>query len=320
MRRTVLFLGLCLLCLPLLCACTATGNPLLRSEATPVPGVPLTLHAATAADGNASQYQATLYFRFMDTAYLAAEARVLTVQKEESNEMAVLRALLEGPSAEKTELRRLLRDDITIESISDSSGMISIAFNNAFLQNGDASQDDAETALSRQLTVQSIVNTITENFAYASVQILISEPKAARADTRLDRSYFGSGQTGPCDPFKRDESVLLTSYNTASLLLKAWQERDYATLYQFTASYTDGGTRPVYSDFLAQIDASHALTDYSLSAGSVAEDGQHATHAVSLSTLWEGREESIPSYPLRLCRENGIWKITYSSLLRMMLP
>lgn len=320
-RRNVSLSLLLILCLMLLCSCTSSSNPLIQAEATAVPGNPLELHTTSA--NTSSEFTATLYYRFLDSDMLAGESRALTVQRDMSNELAVLQALLEGPSADNPELRRLFEDNVTVEDTTSSGDTLFVTLNEKVLDDGipsDWQLNEAwvtEAPLRRMLSMQSIANTITENFDYSHVQIMISRENAS--DSRLDRSFFLTGQTGPSDSFTRDESCLLTAYRTASVILQAWQERDYETLYAFTASYADFEVKPIYESFLEALNGSPALSSFSLSPGNVSEDGQQAVMSLSIDLNRAGQSESITAYPLRLVRENGIWKITWYYLRRLML-
>ncbi|MDD3335652.1 MAG: GerMN domain-containing protein [Eubacteriales bacterium] len=320
MKKKLLLLCFCLLALVFLNACEQ--NPLTQAEATAVPDVPIALHSASAT--TTTEIEAVLYFRYLDTEMLAGEKRTLVVPKDESNEMAVLRALLDGPSAERIELRKLLQENVKIVDVTVSEQMLTITLNAAFLEDGIPqdwkTQTDwvTEAPLRRRLTVQSLVNTVTDNFSYEKVQLMIQRSDTATENLRLNRSYFLNDQTGPTDPQYRDETVLLTPYHTAFLVLKAWKEKDYQTLYNFTASYADYETKPIYESFCKTVDDAPSLTKFSVSPGTVLEDGAHAILSLDLDVLSGGSNLQITAYPIRLVRENGIWKINYSTLQKLL--
>lgn len=310
----------------LLCGCSAAGNPLVKAEATPVPGLSMALHAAAASGSNADELCATLYFRYMDQPMLAGESRALTVPRDESAELALINALLEGPSAGHLELTRLFPETVRVESVAARDGLLFVTFNQALLTDDGVPanwrQDAAwaaEAPRLRLLTIQSLVASITESFPYTGVQIMISGQEDGQAGQRLDNSYFLSGQGGLSDPQLRNEALLLTPQNTVQCLLRAWQQRDYDTLYAYTAaSGANGEPRPLYEGFALALDACPTLTAYSVSAGSVSHDGASAVLTVSLSLSKEGAPVEIPAYPLRLDRENGVWKIGYDTLSSLM--
>ena len=121
-------------------------------------------------------------------------------------------------------------------------------------------------------------------------------------------------------PVTRDESCLLTTYNTASLILRAWQAKDWSALYDLTAREGENveknraGEQNAFDAFAA----ARTLTDFTLSPGSVSFDGQNAVLTVSLTVQDQGTEETVQGYPLLLLREEGIWKMDYTRLMNMM--
>ena len=225
-RRGMLAVLLAALC-GLLCSCTRAANPLVQAEATPLPGVEQRLHAATAAEDNAASWDVVLYFRYLDYSMLAGESRTLTVRKDESSEAALVRALLAGPSAGEMNLRRALGEDVGLKEVTASGDMLFITLTNSLLRDGipDGWRSDEfwaeEAPVRRRLAMASIADTVMENLPYTRVQILIDGGESAAI--RLDRSYYLTGEQGPADPLSRDESLLLSPYNTAALLMEAWR-------------------------------------------------------------------------------------------------
>ena len=291
-----------------------------------MPGLSMELHAASASESNADELEATLYFRYMDQPMLAAESRTLTVRRDESGEFALIRALLEGPAARHIELNRLFPEAVQVESVAVSGDMLFVTFNEALISNNEIPEDwkgraewAEEAPLLRRLAIQSIVASITETFHYTGVQILVSSGDAAQTSLRLDNSYFLSGQSGPSDPQLRDESVLLTPQNTARCILNAWQRRNFETLFDYTSARNADSPRPVYENFLKELDPCPSLSGYALTGGSVSLDGQRAVVTVSLSMHKDGIAGEIPAYPLHLVRENGLWKVAYTTLQDMMM-
>jgi hypothetical protein len=111
----------------------------------------------------------------------------------------------------------------------------------------------------------------------------------------------------------RDEDVLPTMQNTANTLLLAWQLRDFELLYQMTLA----DDRPAYSEFVNRLKDCALLTGYTASAGH--SSGSRATVTLALNYRVEDDECRCPAEPLRLWYENGIWKIAYNELQRLML-
>lgn len=314
-RRGMLAVLLAALC-GLLCSCTRAANPLVQAEATPLPGVEQRLHAATAAEDNAASWDVVLYFRYLDYSMLAGESRTLTVRKDESSEAALVRALLAGPSAGEMNLRRALGEDVGLKEVTASGDMLFITLTNSLLRDGipDGWRSDEswaeEAPVRRRLAMASIADTVMENLPYTRVQILIDGGESAAI--RLDRSYYLTGEQGPADPLSRDESLLLSPYNTAALLMEAWRSRDFDTIYDFTVAED----LPVPEQFRAEIDAAPSLSDYTLTAGMV--NGERAALNVDASLLTDGASSTLEAWPLTLEKQGGVWKIPLETLRRLM--
>lgn len=313
----------CSLCL--LCGCAP--NPLERAEATSVPGLDMNLHAASASDSNVDSLQATLYFRYLDTPMLAAETRTLTVRRDESPELAIVRALLSGPSAGHSELRPILPEGVEVEGVSKKDNILYITFNEALLTRDRVPADwqqrpdwASEAPILRALIIQSAIASVTESFSYTGVQILVHKTSEVQTSLRLENEYFLNGTAGLSDPLSRDESLLLTPENTAAAILAAWELRDYGTLYHFIVNVENGEAKPSYQDVCLRLDSGASLSGFTVSGGSVSRDGGRAMITAQLSLLQEDVSPLTLTYPLPLVRENDVWKISYTELQTLMIP
>ncbi len=324
MKRALFFL-LCLMMLFLLSSCAMAADPLIRAQATPVPGLPMEAHAVTPSQETATQTEVTLFFRYHQSNMLASETRTISVLRNESAELVTIRELLRGPDASHTDLTRLFPHTVSVVNVSPAGDTLFITLNAAFLQDGipEKWQNDPlwklEAPLRRKLTLQSLAATVTENFAYPYIQILISEDGYADASTRLDASYFLDGRTGLMERIFRDESCILTLQNTALTILDAWQRHDFDLLYQFTAANPDQG-RPVYQAFVDTLKNCAALEEYAASSGHNVGGSSKATVSLKLTHTANGQTAQLEAYPLRLVSEDGIWKVPFAELQRLMLP
>lgn len=323
MKRMLLCMWLLVACITL-GGCAAAGDPLRAAEATAVPGLSMRLHAATAAEDNVSETTATLYFRYMNQPMLASETRVLTVKRDSSAELALIKALLDGPSAGHVELMRLFPETVRAVSAVTEGDTLYVTLSEELALDdrpptdpGELAAWTAEAQVRRRLALQSIAASVTETFSCSSVQFLLDSNSQGGA--RLDGSYLLSGFNGPLDPVARDEALLLTPHNTAQCLLNAWQARDFETLYAFTAMQDDFEQRPAYTAFAILADSAPTLTAFTATPGAVSQDGQSALVMLSLSqSSLSGARERV-SVPLRLMRENGVWKVAYQTLIALML-
>ena len=315
-KSRLAFLAL-LLALPLLLTgCYDKLNPLVKNEATTAPGLNEDLHAAVADDSNTTEIKATLYFRYLDEPMLAGESRTLTVRRDQRPEQAIIEALLEGPSADNADLRRIIPEDTQIEGISDRDQVLFVTFGEGFFNDGipdDWETDDDwkdEAPLLRELITQSIAASITESYPYTGVQLLVYREDAVQTSLRLSNEYFLDGSEGLSEPVTRDEALLLTPQTTVKTILTAWSQKDFERMYKYLA-YRG---RPSYSAFVDALDLAPLVDVFTLSGGSVYPDGQTAVVTAYLRLIRQGEDDEVISYPLQLIRENDLWKMDYARL------
>lgn len=280
------------------------------------------LHSPVAGAENADAYQAELYFRFGDEPFLASESRLLTVRKDESLEKAIVTALLSGPSAAAADLRRLFSDDVTVESTLAQGTLLFVTLSeNVTEPLGDeprAWQEDAywrhEVPLRRKLAMQSLATTLIENCGYETVQILLHKRADTTGSMRLPMSYYAAGQEGLAPVLRWDDSVLLTPACTARTVLESYQQKDWDRLYRFVA-VGPGASRPNQTNAGMMMDQWLTLKAYTLGETSVSLNGEQAILSCSATLARSmGDTQTLSAHPLRLVRENGIWKISWSEL------
>ncbi len=317
MRR--LTLPLLLLCL-LLCGCTR--DPLVPMAAAPGNE---SLPAPAVNDQPVVQDQATLWFRFGEEPLLAAETRQISRARTESYPLALLTALLEGPDIASAELRGLFPQGTRVISVTQADSILFVTLSRHIMNSfGDepANWRDQpswaiEVPLRRELAMQSIAATLTENCQADTVVILVEQQDTVTDSLRLRQSYYTrDDNTALAEPLRRDESLLLTPARTAEVILQCWQESDFARLYRYLAR-TDPATgmaRPEEDGFLQTMSGQRHLLHAEVRGGSVTADGQTATFTVSGAWLDEGNAQPFTGMVLRLTREKGLWRIGLSQL------
>lgn len=269
------------------------------------------------------QESVTLWFRLGTEPLLAPETRSITLTPAAPFELTLLQALTGGPAASSLELNGLFPPGTKVLSTHLQGRTLFVTLSrqimNNFADEPSAWATDpawaAEVPLRRQLAMQAIAATVTENCDVDKVVILVEHTAQSGDSLRLRQGYYRvtPDANALAEPLTRDESVLLTPVNTAKLILDRWQLRDWARLYAFIAR-TDASTgeaRPAYDAFAARMDSLPHLTGFTLSDGSVSPDGQSAVFSVRLTLLDDGRER-IAEGTLRLHREKGIWRIDLS--------
>lgn len=319
MRRKTAWAALLLFCAVTLAGCmTSPPDALLREG-----NEGQRLISASTAELSPDSRAITLYFRYRDSAYLAPEQREIEMKRNESLEKAIVSALVQGPDASSVALSALFPPGTEALSAAAQGDTLFITFNEAFLgRYADESTDavSSEGTLRRQLCLQSLAAALTEQGLCAQVQVLVYSSAAQNTSMRLQKGFLNrTNDDSLLPPVTRDESCLLTPYNTASLIMQAWQAKDWPTLYDLiakgeNAANARAGEQNAFDAFAA----ARTLTDFALSPGSVSFDGQKAVLTASLEVQDQGAEETVQGYPLLLLREEGIWKMDYTRLMNMM--
>ena len=316
MRKLLLPLLLCLL----LSLSACTQDPLAPMVYS---GRPVDIPVPAVDSLPQLQDQATLWFRFGSEPFLAAESRTIAHHPTETHALAILRELLEGPSAARDQLRSLFPPGTQVLSATQS-GRIMFVTLSRHIMNGYADEPAnwrdqphwaVEVPLRRRLAMQSIAATLTENCAVDTVVILVDQ--TTTDSLRLRQGYYTlDGDPSLAAPLTRDESLLLTPARTLAVILQCWQEQNYGRLYQYIAPADPltGALRPNAEDFAAVMSAQHPLLRATAEGGSISADGQSAVFTVSGAFLDRGGELPFSGMVLRLHREKGIWCIGLSQL------
>lgn len=314
------------LCLMLLCAAllfagcapqsTLPGN----AAATLVPGTDPIQPGAQAPAALNTQESATLYFRFMDEPFLAPETRVITSSPSRPYELSLLTELFSGPGTRSTDLKVLFPAGTRVLATSLSGRTLFVTLSEDVLAPyPDETDNPQESILRRQLAMQSIAATVTENCNVDMVQILVRTSAAASENLRLPEGYYALDltQATPAQPLQRREEMLLTPQNTMQIILQLWSTRDWQRLYNYIAlkdPFT-GVERVTYRDFVTAMENQPLLMDAACQGGSVNQSGTQATYTLA-ATLRSHQGQTLKKEGeiLRLWREDGLWRVTMSQL------
>ncbi len=273
------------------------------------------------------EQQSVLWFRFGDEPLLAAEEHTISRLPNESYETALLKALLSGPVLGSASLTALFPSGTRIVSTVRQDDLLFVTLSSQIMNRlsdepenwrSDASWR-TEIPLRRQLAMQSIAATITENTTVQQIVILV-EPNGDVTDSiRLRQTYYtlDSADSSLAEPLVRDESLLLTPANTLNVILTLLKSQDYARLYRYVAQEDPdtGEDKPSSDAFAEAFRASAALVSFSVSGGNVF--GSQAVFTLSGLTTKNGMDQTISGRVVHLCRKNGIWQISFSQLLAL---
>lgn len=301
---------------------TSPPESLMRTEPADSAALVDAETAALAGD----EEEAALYFRYGDSAYLAPEQRQIVVEKNESPEMALVKALVAGPSASASALSPLFPPGTEVLAVSGQGDTLYVTFSEALLgrysdEPGDTSADawKREFPLRRQLCMDALAATLTEAGYCTRVQVLVYREVSSVTSLRLTNSFFTRDEDAtPVSPLTRDEDTLLTPHNAAAFILNAWMTQDWETLYSLLKKDDSADPRPAGQTAFAAFSAARVLTGFQVGHGSVSQNGQVAVVNGEMTLRADGEDAFIAGYPIRLERENGLWKISYARLLALM--
>jgi hypothetical protein len=282
------------------------------------------------ADGTIApnETKVQLYFRYLDTDMLSSETRSIQSYSNQRVELAVLRALLAGPS-QGSGLSRIIDSQTRVVSVSDEGDTLIVTFSEEFLRKSsnlpDGWGEDAalreEEYLKKRLAVYSVVNTLAGMGNYSHVQILIDFNNTGIGQ-KVGRSSFGfvedaQNKNKPLSPLAFNESVTLTAQNTVDAVLRALSAHDWQTAYLFLSAKTESGlNRPLFDSVARSLQQNASkLFSYEVTGEIYGSDGKRAVVFVDLSfELPDGTRISKTSAPVRLRAINEVWLIDHDRL------
>jgi hypothetical protein len=272
---------------------------------------------------NKDTAQVTLYFSYRGEMLLAGETATIDVPVNESLEVAVVKALIAGPSNNRAELSGLFWDGVSLVNVTSNADILFVTLSEAFVSTDPEKVvlEEGTAADQKKLAISSIVNTIVEMGTYSSVQIYVD--KHAGIGQRITQKEAGWGSSDDrLEPLGRMGDLILTPPNTLIEALDSFVKKDWNRLYNFTA-YTspDGSLKPdleTFSETLAE--KGNGLESFSVTDYNVSSNGQ--TAVVLLDYSMKTREgDLIPrsNKPVILVREEDIWKFSYTSLVDVLI-
>lgn len=314
-------------CLPLLLLCCLLLTSCSRDPVAPMAASGQTdVFPRPSSSALPTESQATtLWFRFLDEPFLAAEHRNMPSTSASSYALSLLQELLQGPSAASTELNGLFPQGTKVLSVHQAGRLMFVTLSRHIMNRYPDEPEDwrshpawaLEVPLRRKLAMQSIAATATENCNVDTVVILVEQTGEATDSLRLRQSYYTlDGSMSLAEPLMREESLLLTPARTADIILQCWLESDWARLYRYIAR-TDPATglpRPDMADFVQQMTAEAHLLRADAQGGNISADGNSAIFTVQGAWLENGLEQPFSGMTLRLVRERDVWRVGLSQL------
>lgn len=269
----------------------------------------------------ASAMQATLYYRYLDSEFLGQETRSLQVPLNQSQEMAIVEALLDGPGPASPMLRPLFPAGTKVLSLLGEGGLLYVTFNQHLMDAypGEDLQNQAyvsaEGRARRRLAMASLVNSLTESGQVRQVQVLVQGQEQITASLRLSSRYYLLDSDSLEDPLLRQEELIIKPGQAAHLFLKLWEQRAFPQLQRLLFIPAQDPEILRRSAALSELPT---LLVFSTSAGSQDATGSRAVCLVKASILTpSGEEVHLADQPLLMIRKDGVWKAEATSLFSL---
>lgn len=274
-----------------------------------------------AESANKDTSKVTLYFSYKGQQLLAGETRSIDVPVSEKLEKAVIRALIDGPSADRSQLVGLFWDDVELVDVKDNEDILFVTLSEEFITTQPETPvlGEGTVADRKKLAIYSIVNTITEMGTYSSVQFYVESSGGTMGITKSDAG-FGDSQDR-LDPQRWENEHILTPENTLKEALDSYNKKDWTELYDYTAYMNpDGTVKPDSDVFTAALaETGNVLDSYKPIGVNVASDGQSAVVILDYTIKTRNGDIDRTKIPVVLVREEEIWKLSYSSVINVLI-
>lgn len=334
-----------IICILLVLAFVFAGQPQIRQQiimftrqfledgqeqaATPAQAQLPTFSEQLGAGSARDTLDVTLYFRYEDTGLLGAQLATLDIRREETIATAIVQRLIAGPEQAGSRLTGLFPQGTRLVSVTGEGATAFVTLSREFLGRPSGAPADwedlaiwqEEAALRRQLAVQSLVLSLTEDARYQRVQLYIADTDDDEPE-RVPLAYFSPDVTDPgmvLAACSRDESFLLTPKRALDRVLERWRKKDWEAVYDMLAA--GGAELPTQTAFVAEMRALNvSLLEYETTAGTVSFDGQRATLVLcALTRTPDGGDAQLDRESVALVRDAGNWAIAYDTLLSLMV-
>ncbi len=260
---------------------------------------------------NTTRSVVTLYYGSRSENLLVPEPRTINISESEMVEVTVLEELISGPEGEVWEVAPLINDDTTVVMFEEEGDLITVTLSAEFLESGEGED--------MKLAVYSVVNTLVELSGYSRVQILVDTQGTGNGQ-RVAAQDLGFEGIGVLEPLERNETIVLDAQKTAELIFEYIRTQNHSALSDFVANF-DGDEKPSEAELqntlnaLTNIPENQMVRDVIISG-----DSESAVVMVDFTKRLPGSDlQVLTNIPLRLVKENYVYKMRYSDFERMFL-
>lgn len=263
----------------------------------------------------------TLYFRLTDEPALVPVQRTVAVRANEYVGGAVVRQLLNGPTALFGDLERVLPKGTRLVDIYPDGGILYVVLSKELLEYEEEASTREEIELTKRLGVYAIVNSLSTLGDASRVQILVDMDgtgKGSRVSPFLlgFTSEYTSSQW--LDPMGFEEDVVVNPTLMVNLAMQRLTEEDYAQAYMFFAESETGGLqKPDFAAFETNLLSLGTIDDFTVK--STDTGGNTLNGKATVDIVWTSREDgqtrTVKNAVLALLPEGELYKIGFYSLI-----
>lgn len=315
MAKKLLISGLAALIL----IASGCGSPPAKSPSLNLPDI-----NPRAESANKDTVNVALYFCYNGERLLASETRSIEVPVSDSLEAAVIRALIAGPSSERDELGGLFWEGVRLIRVDSNADIFFVTLSEEFITTVPTTTvlDEPNVQERKKLAIYSIVNTIVEMGKFSRVQIYVDRQGGVGQRITLAEAGWSTENTAHLEPLPRNQNIILTPQNTLIEALDSYSKKDWTRLYEFTAYMNkDGSIKPDITEFSAALAATgNVLDSFQVTDANVSFSGQSVVVMLDYTiSAREGDTITRTGIPVVLVREHEIWKLTYASLVDVLI-
>jgi len=168
-------------------------------------------------DGIYQEQNVNVYFRQKGQQRLLDDMRAVTVRPNESREMAVMRALIQGPPANSVSHEAIVPQGTRLVSMSFEDRILYVTLSVEFITGSLGGETEEEAAQLRRLSTYAVVNSLLAVGNADRVLILI-DVDGKGMGTRLRRLQFGFVD----DPEQQMQFVEPMEFESGVLAPEAW--------------------------------------------------------------------------------------------------
>lgn len=266
---------------------------------------------------NLEKMPVMLYFQYGDEFLLAGEPRTIDAPVNGRIENAVIHALVQGPEAESQGLNALLDPGTKVVNVTEEGEYLFVTLSGDFIKSEITDENEQKKM---QLAVYSLVNTLIELGGYARVQLRVDKDGSGIGQS-ITKAETGFGNTEDAlEPLGFYSPVVLNPKNTVNEFMKNYANKDWEKVYESIAEKDiTGDEKPNEEEFLSGVVSfQYGIEEFEVQDYYIAADNKTAVVLVDFSLKTKrGENEMEKNMPVKLVRENNVWRISYSSFKKV---